>query len=252
MIPKAGELLVQVHATALNPVDWKLLERATKADAVLAKDYAGIVIALGPETSGWAVGDRIAGIAMGGLSNPLSSGGAATYATVEADSAWHVPSNISLEEATTYGIGGTTAALALYFILGIPAPPNTPGEGKWALISGGSTQVGLHFVQLARLAGYKVVATASEKNFDLVKSYGADKVVSYADHEAAIAEISPLGPAFVAELAGGSSWELSRALVTPGARYCAVLEDPKGQAEHVNYGRAFKPVSTPAESASYD
>jgi NADPH:quinone reductase-like Zn-dependent oxidoreductase len=45
------------------------------------------------------------------------------------------------------------------------------------LVYGGSTAVGMFAVQLAKLAGYKVVATASPKNFDLVKSYGADEVV---------------------------------------------------------------------------
>lgn len=45
-------------------------------------------------------------------------------------------------------------------------------------------------IQLAKLSGFKVIASCSERNFDLVKSYGADQVVSYSDHKAALAQIS--------------------------------------------------------------
>jgi NADPH:quinone reductase-like Zn-dependent oxidoreductase len=87
----------------------------------------------------------------------------------------------------------------LYNHQGVALPPQKISGDKWVsldspfsvrlilgltsrstpqyLVYGGSTAVGLFAVQLAKLAGYKVVATASPKNFDLVKSYGADEVV---------------------------------------------------------------------------
>lgn len=56
-------------------------------------------------------------------------------------------------------------------------------------MSGGATSVGMYVIQLAKLAGYKVVASASPKSFDLVRSYGADAVVSYHDFPKALEEI---------------------------------------------------------------
>jgi NADPH:quinone reductase-like Zn-dependent oxidoreductase len=56
-------------------------------------------------------------------------------------------------------------------------------------VSGGATSVGMFVIQLARIAGFRVIASASPRSFDLVKSYGAEHVVSYADHKAALQEI---------------------------------------------------------------
>lgn len=232
---------MQVHYAALNPVDWKLLDRATAPGSVLAKDYAGLVVAAGPGVQGWTAGDRVAGLAMGGLGG--TAGAAAEYAAVDADLAWHVPDSLDLAQAPTFGIAGSTAAFALYEFIGAPKPPSHVEGRPWLLVSGGSTQVGLFLIQWAKLAGYRVVATASEKNFDLVRKYGADEVVSYRDIPAAVTKIEALQPkpAVGAELAGGSSWELSGKVLADG-KYVAVLDDPNGRAEHVNLGRAFKPV----------
>lgn len=83
----------------------------------------------------------------------------------------------------------------------IPQPPEKVSESPWVstdlkcrlisqyFVSGGATAVGMFAIQLAHHAGYKVIASASPKSFDLVKSYGADHVVSYADHPAALKEI---------------------------------------------------------------
>ena len=60
------------------------------------------------------------------------------------------------------------------------------------LVSGGATSVGMFAIQLARRAGYKVIATASPSSFDLVKSFGAHQVVSYRDQDAALIEIKKI------------------------------------------------------------
>lgn len=245
---------MKVHYCALNPVDWKLLDRATPPGSVLCKDYSGEVVQVGEGVQGWKPGDRICGLAMGGLGG--LAGGATEYASVEADLAWHVPESLKLSDAVTFGIGGSTAAFALYHHIGAPYPPAKVESNLWFLVSGGSTSVGLFLIQFAKLAGYRVIATASERNFDLVKSYGSDAAISYADIPAAVAEIQKLHPQAGAELAGGSSWTLSGEALA-GAKYVAVLDDPNGRAEHVNLGRAFKPVSkrpaspTDSQNASF-
>jgi threonine dehydrogenase-like Zn-dependent dehydrogenase len=114
------------------------------------------------------------------------------YLRVPSNAAWKVPpssTKVGLREAPVYGIGFGTAAQALYARLDVPYPPAKVQGDEWFLVYGGSTSVGLFAVQLAKLAGFKVVATCSPKNFDLVKNYGADEVVDYKDSEAAIKKI---------------------------------------------------------------
>ena len=66
-------------------------------------------------------------------------------------------------------------------------------------MSGGSTSVGLYLIPLLKLAGLKVIATASPRSFDLVKKYGADQVVDYHDVDKAVAEIK--------DVTGGGVWK---------------------------------------------
>jgi NADPH:quinone reductase-like Zn-dependent oxidoreductase len=62
-------------------------------------------------------------------------------------------------------------------------------EARWILIYGGSSSVGLFAIQLAKLAGLKVITVCSTRNFELVRQYGADAVVDYRDVKAAVEEI---------------------------------------------------------------
>lgn len=155
----------------------------------------------------WQIGDLIAGIAHGGQFTdrgafagesyypplcPWSANLFLEYLRIPSNAAWKVPtssSKVTLHEAPVFGIGFGTACQALYKRLDVPYPPAKVQGEQWFLVYGGSTSVGLFAVQLAKLAGYKVVATASPRNFDLVKSYGADEVVDYHDSIAAIRQI---------------------------------------------------------------
>lgn len=76
-----------------------------------------------------------------------------------------------------------TAVQALYFRHGLPQPSSPLATPEPFLVWGGATSVGLYAIQLAKLSGYQVIATASEKNFELVKSYGASAVYSCASCE---------------------------------------------------------------------
>lgn len=96
------------------------------------------------------------------------------------------------------GISATfaTAAQSLFNILPLvyPLDPNAePSKERrkstWVLVYGGSSSVGLFAVQLAKFAGYKVIATCSPKNFELVKQHGADVVVDYRDTDLAAQRI---------------------------------------------------------------
>jgi len=105
---------------------------------------------------------------------------------VKGDIAFHIPSNVSFEEAATLGSGLVTVAFGLYKYLGLPFPtPNTLHSGNEVkeaiLIYGGSSATGTLAIQLAKLSGLTVITTCSARNFDLVKNLGADSVLDYHD-----------------------------------------------------------------------
>lgn len=131
------------------------------------------------------------------------SGAFSEYLITYADFVVHLPDSWSFEDAAQLGIAPLTALMALYELLELPEPHlhgatakanSTPHahEGRPALpilISGGTSSVGQYAVQLAKLSGLYVIATASERNFDLVRSLGADVVVDYRDPAKAAEEI---------------------------------------------------------------
>ncbi|KAK4057707.1 Zinc-binding oxidoreductase alcohol dehydrogenase [Microbotryomycetes sp. JL221] len=178
----SNDILVKVKAVALNPTDWKHRDFIGVPDSILGCDFAGEVVETGDKVTNVKVGQRVAGFVHGGKKNGVGS--FAEYTKIGSTLVWKVPKNVSDEEAAALGgIGPHTAAQALFSRLKLNQPDAPSKEGKSILVWGGSTSVGIYAVQLAKLAGYKVVATSSPKNFDLIKSFGADAVYSYADDD---------------------------------------------------------------------
>ncbi|SPO06433.1 related to toxD gene [Cephalotrichum gorgonifer] len=178
----ADEILVKVTAVALNPTDFKHLDIISPPGSILGCDFAGEVVEVGANASkSWKVGDRAAGVVHGGLYP--DRGSFAEYLRTDWDLAWHVPSEVSDADATTFGVSATTAVLTLNLHLGLPwpgeAPPSPASSGEQIFIYGGSTSAGLFHIQIAKAAGYTVVTTASPHSHELVKSYGADAVFDY-------------------------------------------------------------------------
>ena len=104
-----------------------------------------------------------------------------------------VPDSWSFEEAAQLGVAGFTTCLALYFAQPLPTPLEPVSTPFDILVWGASTSVGQYTIQAARQAGLRVVATASPKNFELVKSLGANEVFDYRDEST---------PAKIKELTG--------------------------------------------------
>lgn len=176
-----NEILVQVGCVALNPTDFKHVDVVAPRGAIIGCDYSGTVAKVGPKAPGdWTVGDRVAGWTHGGLYP--DRGSFAEYLKIPGDLAWKPPSSVSDEEATTFGVSAVTAMLALNVRLSVPWIDKSPVTGKSdtpILIYSGATAAGLYAIQLAKLAGLKVVTTASPRSHDLVKEYGADDVFDY-------------------------------------------------------------------------
>jgi len=87
--------------------------------------------------------------------------------------------NVSFEDAATLGVGLSTVGQALYQSLALPFPPSKVLEPTSILIYGASTATGTLAVQYAKLSGCEVIATASPRNFDLLRKLGADQVFDY-------------------------------------------------------------------------
>jgi len=188
VVPKleANEILIKVSAIALNPTDWKSLQRVP-AGLVSGCDFCGNVVALGQEASSGLIkiDDKVAGFVHG--ARYPNNGAFAEYVKTEVGLVWKVPNVISYEEgAAIGGIASQTAVQGICMRLGLPIPdPKSPvkATGKTILIWAGSTSVGIYAIQLAKLCGLKVVTTASKKNHDLLKSFGADACFDYKDSE---------------------------------------------------------------------
>ncbi|KAF7912634.1 uncharacterized protein EAF01_001655 [Botrytis porri] len=184
-------ILVKTIAVAINPTDWQTIDEKPssrrKGPTLLGCDFAGIVVEIGKGVEKeWKKGDRIAGMAHGGNDIEPEDGTFATYIVVKGDVAFHIPDTVSFEEAASLGVGVTTVSLGFYKYLSLPllkfplSMPN-PESRRTILIYGGSSATGTLAIQFAKLSGLQVITTSSPRNFELLKSLGADHVLDYHD-----------------------------------------------------------------------
>ena len=176
-VPTLGEddVLVAVHATSLNALDWHLLTgtpylvrlnngvRRPKR-TVHGVDVAGTVVAVGSAVDMWAPGDEVFGMGAGG--------GLAEYAALPQSTLERLPDGVDVEHAAATPVAGLTALQGL----------RTHGRlraGERVLINGAAGGVGTFAVQIATALGADVTAVCSERNVDLVRSLGARKVIDY-------------------------------------------------------------------------
>ncbi|KAK8072676.1 zinc-binding dehydrogenase family oxidoreductase [Apiospora saccharicola] len=184
---KPGEILVKTKTVAINPCDYKMHERFPCPGAVDGCDFAGTVVGVGSDVSGFGVGDRVCGAVHG--SNPLmaQSGAFADYIASDSEFTLKMPPQMTFLEAA--GLGGTglaTLGMALFKALALPGTPREPAANPLVvLVHGGSSSVGTMAVQLLRLTGHRPIATCSPKNNDLVRGYGAEEVFDYHDPDCA-------------------------------------------------------------------
>lgn len=177
--PKENELLIKVMAASVNPLDWhkmradpflvRLSEGLLKPkDNRLGADLAGRVEAVGRNVKTFQVGDEVFG--------EISVGSFAEYVCTTEDKLVLKPTNISFEETAAVPVAALTAIQSL----------RAKGEiqpGQKVLVNGASGGVGSFTVQLAKAFGAEVTGVCSAKNFDLVRSLGADHVVDYSKED---------------------------------------------------------------------
>ena len=176
--PAAGpnEILVKVHAAALNPVDWHFVRGAPFPIRMMAGglrrprrarrvgiDYAGTIAAVGGGVTGRAVGEPVFGYGEGAL---------AEYLTVNADQVVRKPERVTFEQAAGVPLAGLTA-------LQMVRDKALVGPGHNVLIVGAGGGIGTFAVQIAKAFGANVTGVQSTGALDLVRSLGAVRVIDY-------------------------------------------------------------------------
>ncbi|WP_115561496.1 zinc-binding alcohol dehydrogenase family protein [Xanthomonas arboricola] len=187
--PSGYDLLVRVEAISVNPVDTKL--RAPKPQPlaepkILGYDAAGVIEAVGPEVTAFAVGDEV--YYAGDIGRPGSN---AQYQLVDARIAGCKPTSLSFAQAAALPLTTLTAWELLFQRMPF-AFDGARNRGRHLLIIGGAGGVGSIAIQLARHAGFTVIATASRpESIEWVRQMGAQQVIDH--HQPLQPQLQALG-----------------------------------------------------------
>lgn len=210
--PGPGELRVRVIAAGVNPLDAWVRQGSSRAlPLVLGWDVAGVVDAVGAGVTRLAPGAHVFGMAA------LDRGGAnAEYVVLREDEVAAKPRRLGFVEAAAVPLSALTAWQALHEV-GRLEP------GQVVLIQGGSGGVGSYAVQLAHLAGARVLATASTPNQDTLRALGADVPIDYTRErfEDVAREVD-----LVLDCVGGETMARSVAVVRRGGALVSLLGAP--------------------------
>jgi NADPH:quinone reductase-like Zn-dependent oxidoreductase len=220
-----GQVRVRVAAAGLNPMDWIMTADADAAarfgltlPAGFGTDYAGVVDRVGDGVTGFAPGDRVFG---GALSRAV-----ADFVVVDAsgetaaNEVHRTPDGVDDRTAATLTIAGRTAVAALAVL--------TPGPDDTVLIGGAGGGVGVFAVQLARIAGARVIGTGSAASAEYLRTLGAEPV-AYGDGLAdRVRALAPGGITAALDLHGVETVHAARKLGVPDGRICAIAAQVDG------------------------
>lgn len=224
-VPGPHDLLVDVRAVSVNPVDGKIHARlAPGEEKILGYDAVGVVAALGEAVSGFAVGDRV--YYAGDMTRP---GCDAARHVVDARLAAKAPASLDDAAAAAMPLTSLTAYEALFDRLGLTARAGG-NPGRTVLIVGGAGGVGSIAVQLAKWAGARVVATASRpESADWCRSLGADVVLDHRrDMPSQLVEAGePLVGRIFCTTHVETHWQAMADMLAPQGAVC-LIDDPTG------------------------
>ncbi|WP_018654402.1 NADP-dependent oxidoreductase [Actinomadura flavalba] len=213
-----GQVLIEVRAAAVNPVDWKIMAGGLDGmmDAVFPVipgwDVAGVVRGRGPDTPEFAEGDEVMAYAR---KDVVHAGTFAAYVAVNASAVARKPDVYGWHEAAGLPLAGLTAQRALDRL--------DVGAGDTVLIHAASGGVGDLAVQIALARGARVIGTASERNHAHLESRGAEPV-TYGDGLAdRVRTLAPDGVTAVADFAG-DQLDTTLAVLTDNGRHASVAD----------------------------
>ncbi|SFK59613.1 NADPH:quinone reductase [Halobacillus dabanensis] len=216
-VPKENQVIVEMHATSINPIDWKLREGYLKEmldfdfPIILGWDAAGVVTEVGAAVTNFSEGDRV-------FARPETTrfGTYAEYTAIDEHLLAHLPENISFEEAAAVPLAGLTARQCLVDFADIKA-------GDRVLIHAGSGGVGHYAIQIAKQKGAYVATTASGKNKEWVENLGVDRFINYKeeDFSEVISDFD-----IVLDTIGGDVQEKSFKVLREGGRLPSIVQPP--------------------------
>ena len=214
-----GQIRVRVTAAGLNPMDWFMTSDAETAarfgltlPSGFGTDYAGIVDEVGPDATGYAVGDRVFGAAV--------SRAMADHVVINADGniatgiAHHTPDGVDDRTAATLAIAGSTAAAALAVLDLWP--------GDTVLVGGAGGGVGVFAVQLASIAGARVIGTGSSSTAEYLRSLGAEPVTYGEGLADRVRNLDGGAVTAALDLHGTDTVQVARELGIPDSRICTI------------------------------
>lgn len=219
--PGAGEILLQLKAVGVNPVDWKIREGEMEGmmkhtlPLILGVDAAGIVAAVGPGVTEFAPGDEVFATL-----DMARNGSYAEYAVVKTETVAAKPASVDFVTAATLPVAGVTAWQCLFDSANLQA-------GQTVLIHGASGGVGTMAVQLAHWKGARVIGTASAQNKEFLEKLGADEVIDY--HATRFEDVVS-GVDVVLDTLGGDTRERSWGVLKPGGILVTTVPPPPGDA----------------------
>jgi len=223
--PKAKpyEVLIEVHATSVNPSDWKIIPflkllpgiKGPFRPVILGQDVSGVVVEVGRFVKNFKKGDSV-------YSFNFTLGGAyAEYIAIASSMVAHKPSNMTYEEAAAVPEAALTAWQALLKLAKMKS-------GDQVLVIGASGGVGSYGVQIAKALGASVTGVCSTTNIELVKNLGADQVIDYKKEK--FNDILT-GYDIVLDCVGNESLQSCASVLKPDGIYITTLPNPKTSVE---------------------
>jgi NADPH:quinone reductase-like Zn-dependent oxidoreductase len=215
-----GEVLVQVHAAGINPVDWKIRQGLAKdrlhyrLPLILGWDVSGVVEAVGRGVRRLKVGDEV-------YSRPdvMRDGAYAEYIAIDQSLVTLKPQTTDHVHAAGIPLASMTAWQALFDAGRLEA-------GQRILIHGASGGVGTYAVQLAKWKGAYVIGTASARNQEFLRELGADGTIDYQDvaFETVVRDVD-----MVLDTIGGDTQERSWSVLKKGGILVSIISPPSPQ-----------------------
>jgi NADPH:quinone reductase-like Zn-dependent oxidoreductase len=225
--PGPKELLVRVAGASVNPIDWKQRSGAAKArlplhfPAILGKDAAGTVVALGDGATGFSIGDRVLG--------RVPAGGYAELVAAPVNSWARAPEKLDLADAGALPLVVLTGSELAYDAVDARG-------GETILVTGATGPVGRTALFAAKERGAKVIAGVRGKHRTEAERLGADAVVAL-DDDSELAKLPTLDG--IADTVSGETIQKLYAKLKPGGKIGSVLGEPPGAKERGFVVRAF-------------
>ena len=232
--PGDGDVLVQIHAASVNPVDFKIRDGKLKLvvpyplPIILGSDLSGVVVEVGAAVRRFKIGDEVYARA-----DKDRIGTFAEFIAIREESVAPKPASLSMEAAASIPLVGLTAWQALIDRAGVKA-------GQKVLIHAGSGGVGTFAIQLAKHLGAFVATTTSTANVGWVKELGADVVIDYKTQDFAT-ELRDYD--VVLDTLGEKVTEASLQVLRPGGKLISISGPPDPEfADEMGLGWALRQV----------